>query len=36
VTAFLDDFTKEPALDVAGVIGYRHRALSIGMLEVVV
>ena len=31
-----DDGTKEPAFDVAGMVGYRYRALSVGMFEVVV
>ena len=32
----LDDFTKEPAFDVAGVVGHGHGAWSVRMLEVVV
>jgi hypothetical protein len=31
-----DNGTKEPAFDVAGMIGDRYRALSVGMLVVVV
>ena len=31
-----DNGTKEPTLEVAGMIGDRYRALSVGMLEVVV
>jgi hypothetical protein len=32
----LNDCTKEPALDVAGVVGHRYGAGSVWMLEVVV
>ena len=31
----LDDFTKEPAFDVAGMVGYGYGARSVGVLEVV-
>jgi hypothetical protein len=31
----LNDRTKEPALDIAGVVGHGYEAWSVGMLEVV-
>jgi hypothetical protein len=31
-----DNCTKEPAFDVAGMVGDRYRALSVGVFEVVV